>query len=131
MPGKSLGGGGNISIFFIIRNMTFKHKYQYFHIYHRYIKKKFISFLKQCTESETIPQTFRIRNEPNPDTSTSHKERWSRGSREASMMWMKSSILDGGDTEGFTDQDQHSQGPTLFNSTRLRKDHSRQLFHQK
>ena len=32
----SKGGGDNIYIFLNIRDMTFKHKYQYFYIYQRY-----------------------------------------------------------------------------------------------
>lgn len=68
--------------------------------YKKYYKKSAtISFLKQCIETETIPRTFRIRNEPNPVASSSHKERWSQGSKQASILWMNSSILEMEDSQ--------------------------------
>ena len=47
-----MGGRGNIYIFFIIRYRNFKHKFEYFHIFQRYLKKIYIS-LKTSVETNS------------------------------------------------------------------------------
>ena len=58
-----------------------------------------ISFLRECLELDIIPNTFRIRNEPLPGTSRNHHERWSQGSKNASKVWMESSLLELDETQ--------------------------------
>ena len=48
-----------------------------------------IKLLENCVNTGTIPSSFKIHNQPRPDTSSSSQTRWSSASKSASIQWMK------------------------------------------
>ena len=70
-----------------------------------HLKNTNINFLENCVLTGTIPNSFKIKNQPHENSSSFTQTRWTSASRTASLQWMKIVI-----------QEEKNQLHTIFNT---------------
>ena len=59
-----------------------------------YKKTSTTNFLQNCLDKKVIPKTFKIKNQPLPNSSSKHEKNWIENSQQTSFRWIESALIE-------------------------------------
>ena len=59
-----------------------------------YKKTSTTNFLQNCLDKKVIPKTFKIKNQPLPNSSSKHEKNWIENSQQTSFCWIESALIE-------------------------------------